>query len=81
MLAVTLVAVSILLFVAHRLEDAGWEGLSVAAEGLSIAAWLLLWHPLDALVFNRWDFRLDRRILRTMRHRASVRIEELDVPT
>ena len=67
MLAIALIVVSVILFVAHRLDAAGWETLSVVAEGLSIAAWLLLWHPLDALVFNRWDFRLDRRVLRTIR--------------
>ena len=61
MLAIALIVVSVILFVAHRLDAAGWETLSVVAEGLSIAAWLLLWHPLDALVFNRWDFRLDRQ--------------------
>ena len=40
--------------------------------GLSVAAWVLLWHPLEALVFNRWDFRLDRRVLRTIRDRSSA---------
>ena len=38
---------------------------------------MLLWHPLEALVFNRWDFRLDRRVLRTIRDRSSVRVEGL----
>ena len=45
----------------------------------SIAAWVLLWHPLEALVFNRWDFRLDRRVLRTIRYKATVRVEPLDL--
>jgi hypothetical protein len=46
---------------------------------LSIAAWVLLWHPLEALVFSRWDFRLDRRVLRTIRDKTTVRVEPLDL--
>jgi hypothetical protein len=80
MLAFALVVVSIFLFLAHRLDNAGYETLSVFAEGLSIAAWLLLWHPLDALVFNRWDLRLDRRVLATIRHATVVHIKEIDAP-
>jgi hypothetical protein len=80
MLVIALIVVNAILFVAHRLDAAGWETLSVVAEGLSIAAWLLLWHPLEALVFNRWDFRLDRRALSTIRNRSQLRLEELDLP-
>jgi hypothetical protein len=80
MLLVALIVVNAILFVAHRLDDAGFETLSVVAEGLSIAAWLLLWPPLEALVFNRWDFRLDRRVLRTIRHRSRIHLRESDVP-
>lgn len=80
MLVIALFVVNVILFVAHRLEDAGFETLSVVGEGLSIAAWLLLWHPLEALVFNRWDFRLDRRVLRTIRHRSRIILLETDVP-
>ena len=80
MLAFSIIVVSIFLFAARRLEDRGWETFSVLADGLSIAAWMLLWHPLEALVFNRWDFRLDRRVLRTIRHKAHVHVETIDVP-
>ena len=79
MLAFSIVVVSIFLFAARRLDARGWETFSVLSDGLSIAAWMLLWHPLEALIFNRWDFRLDRRVLRTIRHKAYVRIEALDV--
>ena len=80
MLAFSVVVVTIFLFTARRLGDLGYETLEVLADGLSIAAWMLLWHPLEALIFNRWDFRLDRRVLRTIRHKAYVRIEVLDIP-
>lgn len=80
MLLIALIVVNAILFVAHRLDDAGFETLSVVAEGLSIAAWLLLWHPLEALVFNRWDYRLDRRVLRTIRHRSRLFLKETDMP-
>jgi hypothetical protein len=80
MLVFALVVVNVVLFVAHRLDAAGFETLSVVAEGLSIAAWVLLWHPIEALVFDRWDFRLDRRVLRTIRHRSRVYLKELELP-
>jgi hypothetical protein len=60
---------------------ATWTGSPVAAEGLSIAAWVLLWHPLAALVLDRWDFRLDRRVLKTVRDKSTVRIRPLDAGT
>lgn len=78
MLAFSIFVVAFFVFLAHRLDDSPVEPLAMAAEGLSIAAWVLLWHPLEALVFNRWDFRLDRRVLRTIRDKASVRIDAID---
>jgi hypothetical protein len=78
MLAFTVVVVAFFVWLAQRLSQSSHEVFSVAAEGLSIAAWVLLWHPLEALVFNRWDFRLDRRVLRTIRDRSSVRVVPLD---
>lgn len=78
MLAFSIVVVAFFVFVAHRLSDSPMEHLAIAAEGLSIAAWVLLWHPLEALVFNRWDYRLDRRVLRTIRDKSHVRIVALD---
>jgi hypothetical protein len=78
MLAITIVVVTFFVWLAHRLADSPQEMLAVAAEGLSIAAWVLLWHPLEALVFNRWDYRLDRRVLRTIRDKSTVRVEPLD---
>lgn len=80
MLAFTIAVVIAILFIAHRLDNEGYETLAVIGEGLSIAAWILLWHPLEALIFNRWDFRLDRRVLRTIRYRSQVRIDALDGP-
>jgi hypothetical protein len=52
-----------------------------AAEGLSVAAWVLLSHPLEALAVNRWDFRLDRRVLRTIRDKSTVRVQPLGAGT
>ncbi len=78
MLAFSIVVVAFFVFMAHRLGDSRMEPLAIAAEGLSIAAWVLLWHPLEALVFNRWDYRLDRRVLRTIRDKSQVRILPLD---
>jgi hypothetical protein len=78
MLAPAAVVVAFFVWVAQRLSGSPQEMLAIAAEGLSIAAWVLLWHPLEALVFNRWDFRLDRRVLLTIRDKSTVRIDPLD---
>jgi hypothetical protein len=78
MLAFTVVVVAFFVWLAQRLSGSSWEVLTVASEGLSIAAWVLLWHPLEALVFNRWDFRLDRRVLKTIRDKSTVHVAALD---
>jgi len=77
MMAFSVFAVFVLVWSAKQFSDTGQSLLGVAAEGLSIAAWVLLWHPLEDLVFNRWDHRLDRRALRTLRDRSRVRIEAI----
>jgi transposase len=77
MLAFTIVVVNFFVWLSIRLSENSHEMFSVAAEGLSIAAWVLLWHPLEALVFNRWDYRLDRRVWRTIRDGTTVRVEAL----
>lgn len=35
--------------------------LEILSEGLSIAGWVALWFPLEVLMFNVWQHRLDRR--------------------
>ena len=77
MMAFSVVAVFALIWSAQQLTGTGESLLGVAAEGLSIAAWVLLWHPLQELVFDRWTHRLDRRALLTLRDRSTVRIEAI----
>ena len=77
MMAFSVVAVFVLIWAAQQLTGTGDSILGVAAEGLSIAAWVLLWHPLQELVFDRWDHRLDRRALLTLRDRSLLRIEAI----
>lgn len=77
MMAFAVFVVFALVWVARQFSDTGQSVLGVASEGLSIAAWVMLWHPLEELVFNRWDHRLDRRALRTLRDRSSVRIQAI----
>ena len=40
--------------------------LDVAVEGLSVAAWVAIWWPLDQLVHANWQLRLDERSYRTL---------------
>ena len=35
--------------------------LQILSEGLSIAGWVALWFPLEVLMFDVWQHRLDRR--------------------
>ena len=69
-----------LVWVAQQFASKQETLLGVASEGLSIAAWVMLWHPLEHLVFNRWDHRLDGRVLRTVRDHCSVTIAAIETP-
>jgi hypothetical protein len=40
--------------------------LDVAVEGLSVAAWVALWWPLDQLLHASWQDRLDERAYHTL---------------
>ena len=53
MMAFAIFAVFALVWVAQQFSDSGHSLLGVASEGLSIAAWVMLWRPLEELVFNR----------------------------
>jgi len=41
-------------------------GVDVAMEGLSVAAWVALWWPLDQLINTAWDHRKDERAYRAL---------------
>lgn len=78
MLAFAVVMVTTLVVIGHALSAVTVPGVYIVAEGLSIASWVLLWHPLENLVFTRWERRLDRRVLTTLRECTSVQLEPLD---
>jgi hypothetical protein len=78
MLAFSIFVVFALVWVAQQFASRQETLLGVASEGLSIAAWVMLWHPLEHLVFNRWDHRLDGRVLRTVRDQCTVTIVPLE---
>jgi hypothetical protein len=40
--------------------------LDVVLEGLSVAAWVVVWWPLDHLLHASWQHRLDERAYRTL---------------
>jgi len=40
--------------------------LDVALEGLSVAAWVVVWWPLDQLLHASWQYHLDERAYRTL---------------
>ena len=48
--------------------------LDIASEGIIVAGWVILWFPLDLLIFTGWQRRLDKRIY-TVLMEADVTIE------
>ncbi|MFV1989528.1 MAG: hypothetical protein ACC652_02170, partial [Acidimicrobiales bacterium] len=42
-------------------------------RGLEVAAWVVLWFPIDLLVFAAWQFRLDGRAYRIV-HDMEIRL-------
>jgi len=73
MMAFSVFAVFVLVWVAQKSSGSGETPLGVASEGLSIAAWVMLWHPLWELVFNCWDYRRNRSTVGFGRCRAGPR--------
>jgi hypothetical protein len=61
-LLVGVVAVLVLNALARPLERSGESLLEVAAEGLQITAWVILWVPIGLLVYDRWYYSRDRKI-------------------
>lgn len=41
--------------------------VDVVLEGLSVAAWVVIWWPLDQLLHASWEHRLDERAYRALR--------------
>jgi len=52
--------------------------LDVAVEGLSVAAWVAVWWPLDQLLHANWQLRLDERSYRTLQ---GIHLQILPDPT
>jgi hypothetical protein len=55
--------------------------LDVALEGLSVAAWVVVWWPLDQLLHASWQYRLDERAYRTLQHIHFRILPDPDPPT
>jgi hypothetical protein len=36
-------------------------------EGLIIAGWVALWYPLDALLYQHWPLKRERRLYQSLR--------------
>jgi hypothetical protein len=46
-------------------------------EGLIIAGWVALWYPLDALLYQHWPLKRERRLYESLR-RADLALEYAD---
>ena len=61
-LALATVALFVLIIASRLVYDEENLVRQVISEGLSIAAWVSFWVPLDMLIFKVWEQRLDRKI-------------------
>ncbi len=52
--------------IARPLESSSNEILELLSTGLSIAAWVTLWFPINLLVYDRWYARRDQKIYEAM---------------
>lgn len=69
-LIVALVLVTLFMILSTALAYAPSGIFRIISEGLAIAAWVVLWFPLDTLFFGTWEYRLERRkfkLLQTMK--------------
>jgi len=78
MLLFAICSVALLVTVSHLLSRIDSPGVDVVAEGLSIASWVMLWYPLQNLVFTRWEHRADRRVLLALEESIAIRIQPLE---
>lgn len=51
----------VLIGISQIIDDQREDILATLATGLEVAAWVVLWFPLDTLIFSVWQHRLDRR--------------------
>ncbi len=61
-LALALVALFVLIGASRLIYSEDNLLRQVISEGLSIAAWVSLWVPLEMLIFRIWEHRLDKKI-------------------
>lgn len=51
----------VLIGLSQLIDDQRDDILDTLATGLEVAAWVVLWFPLDTLIFSVWQHRLDKR--------------------
>lgn len=66
-LAVGLIAFVVLIASSRMTGQLDGGVADTLSRGLEVGAWVVLWFPLDTLVFSGWQFRLDRRAYRLIR--------------
>ncbi|MEQ6899666.1 hypothetical protein [Nocardioides sp. YIM 152588] len=63
------------LILASKLLESDTDGVAATlSTGLEVAAWVVLWWPLDTLLWSVWQHRLDRRAFEVVRD-MDVRLE------
>lgn len=65
-LALALIPLGLFIGLAYLSASSENLPLQLISQGLAIAGWVVLWGPLEALFFDRWEYRLDRKIYRLL---------------
>lgn len=65
-LALALIPLGLFIGLAYLSASSENLPLQLISQGLAIAGWVVLWGPLEALFFDRWEHRQDRRIYRLL---------------
>jgi uncharacterized membrane protein YgdD (TMEM256/DUF423 family) len=61
-----LVVLAVTLALRRLIGDLGGELAAVLGEGLLILGWVALWRPAEYLLFDTWEQRQSRRVLRQL---------------
>lgn len=66
-LIVGVVGFAVFIALSQAIGDGGDDLLSTFAKGLEVLAWIVIWFPLETLIYSVWQHRLDRRSFQVVR--------------
>ena len=65
-LVIGFLAVIVLNAASRQLDNSKNEIVLAISQGLSIVSWVTLWFPVNLLLYDRWYYRRDQAVYRTL---------------